>query len=246
MTPFHTQSGPPGTQTRKPERSGRSKGLTVVHSDNIRVTLLPKQPNKNPSYRPPTLIPQQANSQQVTAERISHCQWLDPLTIPRSKPAFEIHRPDLIASDGLRQTIAPQNRTTSRTSAPESVEAHPLEPVANRAGGRRSFPTVQLAQPSRQLSAPPSPVASPYPANSLHPHRRSLARTAVRTRASISQPSPPFAFETRLPLIPGLATDSEGLTQLRHAPLGLQSQLCELQPLRQKRDFFPRHDRGKG
>jgi hypothetical protein len=89
-------------------------------------------------------------------------------------------------------------------------------------------------------------VASTYPANSLHPNRRGLARTTVRTRASISEPSEPFALETSLPLIPSLATDSEGPTQLRHALLGLQSQFHKLQPLCQTRDFFPRHGRGKG
>lgn len=243
---MNPQSGPPSTQTRKPERSGRSKGLTVVYSDNVRVTILPKQSNKNPPYRPPTLIPQQANSQQVTAEQIPYCQWLDPLAIPGSKPTFEIHRPDLIASDGHRQAIVSQLRTASRTPPADSVEPHSLEPVANGARCWRSFPAVHLPQPGRQLSAPPTSVAPPYPANSLHPHSRRLARTAVRTRTPISQSWTSFAFETPLPLIPGLATDSEGQTQPRHASLGLQSQLHELQPLRQTRDFFPRHDRGKG
>jgi hypothetical protein len=241
-----SQSGPPSAQTRKPKRSGGAKRLAVVHADNIRVTILSKQPDKNPSDWLPTLVFEQADRQQVTTEQIPHCQWLDPLAVSRPKPAFEIYGPDLIVSQSPRQTIASQLWTAPRTSATGSVEFHSLEPVANRAGCWRSFLPVELAQPSRQLSASPTPVASSYPANSLHPHRRGLPRRAVRARASIAQPSTPFALEARLPLIPGLATDSEGPTQMRHASLGLQSQLHELQPLCQTTDLFPRHGRGKG
>ena len=242
----NSQSGPPSAQTRKPKRPGRSKGLAVVYSNNLRVAMLPKQPDKNPSYRLPTLVAQQPNSQQVTAEQIPHCQRLDPPAIHSSKPAFEIHRPDVIASGGWCQTIAPQLWTTPRTSAAGSVELHSLEPVANRARRRRALPPINSTQPSRQFSAPPTSVASPYPANPLHPHRRGLPRRALGARASTSKPATPFALETSRPLIASLATDSEDLTQPRHASLGLQSQLHELQPLCQTRDFFPRHDRGKG
>lgn len=236
-----SQGGPPSAQARKPHWPGRSERSAIVHADDLGIPVTPKQPQKNSTNRPPTLIGQQAYSQQVTTEQIANRQGLDPASVLSSKPALEIDRPNLIALLGYRQSTSAQRWTSRRTPTTAAAQLHSFEPLANRACSRRSLTPIQLAQSSGKFPASPASMSPPQPPDPTQPYRRGLPRGLVRTTGSISQPSTSFPFESRLPFVAIPTTQSKGLTQSRHALLGLQSQLHKLQSSHHTRDFFPRH-----
>ena len=240
----YAQSCPPGTQTRKPCWADGSKGHSIVHADDFRIALLQKQTHKNLSYRLPRLIPQQANSHQIPAEHVSHGQRLDPLAILGAKPSFEVHRPNMVASAGLGQISPAQPWPAPRTpTAPRQLQAP--QPIGDRPHRGNLLARILFAQPNSKLLASPAPMSPSQPANPFQPLDRNLSRRMMWTTAQISQTLPTLPFEPCLPLVAALATDSELPTQLRHAFVGLQSQLHKGQPPYCRGDFFPRHAREK-
>ena len=239
------QSSPPGTQPRKPSRPVGTERSAIVHTNDFRHPVPRKQTQEHSTHRSPTLIAEQTNNQYITTEQIAHRQRFDPPAILSPEPAFEVHGPHLIVLRRNRQGIARQCGTPPRTAAAAATEFHSLEPIANGPGSRSPLSPIGLAQPNRQFSAPPTSMPASHLPDPAYPNRGGLFRRAVRTRASISQTRTPFALEAVLPLVAGLATDSEGSAQLRHALLGLQSQLHKPQPSHHTGDLFPRHDRRK-
>jgi hypothetical protein len=191
-------------------------------------------------------VVEQPHGQHVAAEGIAYGQGFHAPTIPGSKPTFEIHRPDLVAPPGYGQLPPAQPGTPRRTTAAAPAQLHSLEPLANRAGCWSPVTPILFAQPDSQLPTAPTAMLSSQPPKSAQPQRRGSTRRLARTRAPVSQSATAFPFEARLPLVTIAPTDPEGLTQLRHALLGLQSQLHKLQPSRQRKDLFPRHAPGKG
>src|SRR5262249_16677499 len=221
-------------------RPGGSKGLAVVDSDDLRVTILLKQSNKNSSYRPPCLVLQHSNSQQVTTKQIPNRQRLYSPAVLSPKPTFEVHRPDLVASPSHRQFRPTQSRPFGRTpTAP--TQLHPAQPIGNRPHRRHLLTAVLSTQMSSQLLASPTSVPSPQLPNPPHPLYRKLPRRPMRTTTAIAQALLPFALEPPFPLVTPLPTDPKASTELGHAFLGLQGQLHKLQSPHHRRQFFPRH-----
>jgi hypothetical protein len=239
------QSRPPSAQSRKPRRTNRSKGRTIVHADDLGISLLPKQTQKNPPDWFPVLIFQQAHAQQISTELIPHSQWFHSLAILSPKPTFEVHRPHVVAPSAHRQSFAGQLRTTPRSSATRTIQFQPLEPLANRSRTWGLLPRIFFAQSGCELPAAPTPMSSAQPANPLQPLGGSSLRRASGTTSSLSQPAGSLPLESGLPFVATLATESEQPAQLRHALLGLESQLCKLQPPGQRRELFQRHAREK-
>jgi hypothetical protein len=97
------QRRPPSTQPRKPGWAGGSKRTAVVHSDDRWIAVLSEQSQKDPLHGLPSLIGQYSNAQHIATEQIPHRQWFYPTTILSTKPAFEIHGPDMIAASSYSQ-----------------------------------------------------------------------------------------------------------------------------------------------
>jgi hypothetical protein len=167
------------------------------------------------------------------------------LTAAGTKPPFEIHRPHLVAALGDSQLASVQLRTPGHTAALTAAQPHAPEPFANRPGARNVLSRIFFAQSSGQFPASPAPVASAQTPNPCQPLRRCSSGRTARPTHSLSKPWRSLSLETSHPLVAAFATHSKTSTQLRHALLGLQGQLYELQPSHQTREFFPRHARGK-
>lgn len=234
-----SQSRPPRAQSRKTGRPTRCERPAIVDSDHSRVSILRKQPPKDSARWSPTLIGQQTNGQHVAAEQIPHRQGFDSLAISSPKPALEIDGPDLIAPVSDRQGRALQLGAARSTLTSAATELQSLQPNPNRPGRWRTLRSVHLSQAGGQFSAAPAPVPPPQPPNSSYPSRRGLKGRAVGTSASISESTTTLSFETSYPFVTSLATDPKPPTQLRHALLGLQSQLHKPQPSHHTRHIFP-------
>src|SRR5262249_73089 len=161
----------PGTQTRKPRWARRSERAPVVHADNRRVTVASEQPHKDSPHRLPSLIGQQADAQQIAAVLVAHGQRFHPLPILCSKPAFEIHRPYLVAATGLRQLSTAYVRPTPRTPTNTATEFHLLEPSTNRPHRRNTLPSVLPGQSSPQFPTPPTAMSSTQLPKTFQPFR---------------------------------------------------------------------------
>jgi hypothetical protein len=196
-----SHGGPPSAQARKPRWPGRSERSAIVHADDLGIPVTPKQPQKNSTNRPPTLIAQQAYCQQVTTEQVANRQGLDPTSVLSSKPALEIDSPNLIALLGHRESTSAQGWTSRRTTTRAAAQLHSLEPLANRACSRRSLTPIQLAQSRGKFPASPASMSPSQPPDPTQPYRRSLPRGLVWTTGSISQSSTSFLFESSLPFI---------------------------------------------
>jgi hypothetical protein len=241
----NSQSRPPRAQARKPKRPWRSEGLTVVHSDDLRVTILSKQSNKNPFYRFPMLMLQQTNSQQQATEKIPDGQRFHPLSIPGPKPAFEIHSPNVVAPASRCQRHAFELRTPASSAlAPTQLEH--FQPFADRPRRRHTLSGKFLAQSSRKLATAPTPMPPAHPPDAHQPSGRNASRRATWTPRPIPKTTKSLALETLLPFVAPLATDPKQTTQMRHALLGLQRQLHKLQPPNYREHFFERHASVKG
>src|SRR5436190_2355237 len=235
------QSCPPGAQTRKPRWTLRSERSAVVHADNLRVAVLAKQSHKNAACWPPTLVWQQNNTQQKTAEQIPHRQGFHSPSILGPKPPLEIHCPHLVAALGYRQATSTHIGTTWASARCMPIQFHSPKPLANRARTRSNFLRIQPTQTCCQLPAAPTAVSPPQSSDPAQPFRRSLSRRSMRTANSISQSTQAFLLEALFPFVPALATESEYPTELRHALLGLQSQLHKSHSAHHTSHFFPRH-----
>jgi hypothetical protein len=240
------QSRPPSAQSRKPRRPSRSKGGTIVHADDLGISLLPKQTQKNSPDWSPALIFQQAYAQQISTELIPHSQRFHSLAILSPEPTFEVHRPHVVAPRRHRQCFAAQLRAAPRSPAARAIQFQPLEPLANRPRTGGLLPRIFSAQSGCKLPAAPTPMSSAQAANPLQPFWGSSLRRTLGTTGSLAQPARSLPLESGLPFVAALATQSEQPAQLRHALLGLQSQLCKLQPPGQSRELFQRHAREKG
>jgi hypothetical protein len=168
------------------------------------------------------------------------------LSILSPKPTLEVHRPHVVAPTGHRQYFAGQLRAPPRSSPARAIQFQPLEPLANRARTGGLLPRIFFAQSGCKLAAAPTPMSSAQPSNPLQPLWGSSLRRTLGTTSSLSQPAGSLPLESPLPFVAALATQSEQPAQLRHALLGLQSQLCKLQPPGQRRELFQRHAREKG
>jgi len=228
---FHRnpQCCPPSAQSRKTRWASRSKRSAVVHADDPRVTVASKQSQKDSSHRLPPLIGQQSDTQQVAAVQVPHCQRFDPLPILCSKPPFEIHRPYVVASASSSQLPKAHLWSAPSPSTKTAAEFHPLEPTANRAHCRNLLPFVFLEQSSSQFASSPAAMPPPHPPNPLQPFLARSPGRALRTARPIQQSGPTMLFESMLPFVAAFAADAKQPTQLRHASLGLQGQLHELQ-----------------
>jgi hypothetical protein len=187
------------------------------------------------------LIWQNTNPQQVTAEHISDGQRLDSLAIGGTKPTFEVHRPNFVAGSGTDQARPPQ-LGPGWSVAPPPRQLHPPEPLCNGSHRGNLFSRILLEQPSSKFLAAPSVVTPPQPPNTSEPLRRDLLWRMQGATGTIPQSSQTLSSS---PFVAYPATDPERVTQLRHASLGLQSQLHELQSPSKRRNIFPRHDRRK-
>ena len=237
---------PPRAQSRKPRWPLRSKGTTVVHTDDFRMSVLPEQLQEYPPNRPPTLVPQQSDGQQVSTEQISYRQRFDPLPVLGPKPAFEIHGPYPVAPPRSGERSALHQRPPPTPGRPPPRQFQASQPFVDHPRRRNPLPAMFPAQPSGQLAAAPTAMSPAQSSNSPQPFSRDLPRRMVGAARPIPQPSPPVPFEASLPFVARPPTHLEQPTQPRHALLGLQSQLHKLLPLCQTRDLFPRHGRGKG
>jgi hypothetical protein len=245
---FHadSQRRPPRAQARKPKRPGRSEGRTIVHPDDFGVTIVSKQSKKNAFDHHPMRMLEQANGQQVTTEKIPHGQRIHWLPIAGSKPAFEIHSPNLVASASHRQRTWLELRTPPATSVPTPAQFHHLQPLADRPSRWHTLSGKFLAQSSRKLATAPTPIPSPRPPNAHQPFGRNLSWRALWASGPIPKAAKPLSLETLLPFVASLATDPKQPTQLRHVLLGLQSQLHKMQPPNYRRHFLERHAPVKG
>jgi hypothetical protein len=236
-----SQRGPPSAQARKPRRASRSERSAVVHADDPWITVPSEQPQKDAPHRLPPLIRQQPNTQQVSTVQIPHRQRIYSMPVLRSKPSFEIHRPYLVASTCHRQLSKAHLGTSARTSTDTATELHLFEPPADRARSWDALPFVFLGQASAQFPTSPAPMAPTRLPNPPQPFLVRSPRRAPGTPGPIQQPTPTFLLEAMLPFVAALATDSKQPTQPRHALLGLQSQLYELQPSRHLSKDVPCH-----
>ena len=241
----NSQSRPPGTQSRKPDRPFGSKGVAIVHTNHSGVAILSKQSQEDSAGADPTLSLEQTHRQQISTEQIAHRQGVYTLTIPRSKPAFEVHCPHLVASLCTGQATGPQLRPSRRALTLTTAQLHPPEPLADgpRTGNR--FSRIISSQACRQLPASPTAVSPPQNSNPPQPLRGDSPRRMMRPASPVSHTLGPFPLETRPPFVAASAAHSKSPTQLRHALLGLQRQLHELQPSHHRRELFPRHARGR-
>jgi hypothetical protein len=234
-----SQHRPPSAQTRKPRRASRSKRTAVVHADDSGTAIPSKQPQEDSPHRLPPLIGQQSDTQQIATVQVPDRQRFHPMPVLSSEPSFEIHRPYLVASSRHRQLPTAQLGPAARSSTTAPIELHLFEPPSNRAHRRNRLPFVFSDQASSQFPTSPAPMSPPHPPNSLQPFvARSLRRSARTTRLIHQSPST-LLFEASLPFVAALAADSKRPTQSRHALLGLQSQLHELQPSRQLSKGLP-------
>jgi hypothetical protein len=225
------QRRPPGTQPRKSRRACGSKGTAVVHSDHFRVAVSPKDSEKFPAGRPPALVSQQANAQQIATEQIPHSQWLDATTILGAKPTFEIDSPNMVGPPRDSEFGSLQTRTTtSPSSACPPIQAHALEPIAHRPNTGDLIRSICLAQACRQLPAAPSGMATTQSPNPLQPFGRYLSRTSPWSAGPILQTSKPFPFEAPHPFVGRSAAQSKLSAKLAEVSLGLARQLHKLQP----------------
>jgi hypothetical protein len=240
---FHadSQSRPPRAQTRKPQRSGRAEGRSIVHPDDFGVTIVSKQSKKNAFYYHPMRMLEHSNAQQVTTEKIPHSQRIYRLAIAGPKPAFEIHSPNLIAPASHRQRPWLELGAPSATSARAPTQFHQLQPLADRPSCRHMLSRKFLAQSSRKLATAPTPMPSPHPPNAHQPFGRNLSWRALWPSRPIPKAGKSLSLETLLPFVASLATDPKQPTQLRHVLLGLQSQLHKTQPPNYRRHFSERH-----
>jgi len=242
---LNPQRCPPGAQTRKPCWTIGTKGPAIVAADHRRVTVLPKQTQKNPAHGLPTLVSEQTNPQEITTERISHGQRFHTLAVARTEPPLEIHGPDLIAPPGKAQSACLQLRPSRVTAALTTAQLHSLQPLANRPRGRHSLAWIFFSQARGQLPASPTAVSPPQTSDALQPLRRDPPWRAVGPAYPVSKTTRPLPLESRYPFVAALAAHSKTTAQLRHRLLGLQGQLYELQTPHHRREFFPRHARGK-
>ena len=234
-----SQRRPPRAQARKPRRAGRSKRSTVVHPNDPGIAVASEQPQEYSPHWLPPLIGQQSDTQQIAAVQVPHRQWFHPMPVSRSKPPFEIHRPDLVASTRHTQLSKTQLRPAPGTSTNPATEFHLFEPPANRAHRRDALALVFPDQSSSQFATAPASMAPPHPPYSFQPAPARSPRRAARTSGPIQQPRPTCLFEAMLPLVAALAADSKPPTQPRHALLGLQGQFYELQPSRHLSKSLP-------
>jgi hypothetical protein len=225
------QRRPPGAQPRKPRRACGSKGTAVVYTDHFRVAVSPKNSEKFSADRPPTLVPQQANAQQIATEQIPYSQWFYTATILRAKPTLEIDRPHMIGPPRYSEFGSFQTRaTTSSSPACPPIQSHPFEPIADRPNTGDPIRSMCLAQARRQLPAAPTGMATTQSPNPLQPFGRYLSRTSPRSAGTILQAPKPLPFETLDPFVACSAAQSKLSAQLAQVSLGLAHQLHKLQP----------------
>ncbi len=239
------QDCPPSAQARKPLWTLGTEGPAIVAADHRRVTVLSKQTQKNPAHWLPALVLEQTNFQEVTTEQISHGQRFHTLAVGGAEPALEIHCPHLIAAPSNAQPTCLQLRSSRIAAALTTAQLHSPQPLANGPRTGYSFSRIFFAQSSCQLPASPAPVSSPQTSNSLQPPRGYSPRRAVGPARPVSKTTRSFPFESCYPFVAALAAHSKTTAQLRHALLGLQGQLYELQTSHHTSKFFPRHARGK-
>src|SRR6266850_8212740 len=239
------QRRPPRAQPRQSGRPGGTKRAAVVHSDRCRIPTLAKHSQKLPPNGLPALIWEQANAQQITAEQIPDRQGFCPSTVLSSEPALEIDRPYLVASPCNRQRPSLQLRPAARPAAHLPVQAHSLEPAADRPHRWDALRPMLSAQTRRHLPAAPTPVPTTHAPYPRQPLAGDLPRARVRPLGTILESAQTVAFEALQPFVSNPPTVSKLSTQLGHASLGLRSQLHKLQAPYHTRKFFPRHARGK-
>src|SRR5260370_39891680 len=162
-------------------RDGGTDGRPMAKRKPHAMPVLRKRREKHPPNPLPTLIPQQSDDQQITAEQIPHRQGFHPLTILSAKPTLEIHGPHVIASASLGQSASTQLRPSGRTPARPTRQLHSLQPLAHRSRRRSTLTRIFLAQPSCQFPAAPTPMSSAQPSNPNQPLGWSLPWRLVWT-----------------------------------------------------------------
>ena len=246
---LHTdpQRRPPGAQTRKPHRPARSKGMAIVHPNDLRVTVPAKEPPKLPLHRWPALVRKQANGQHFAAEQIPDRQRLHTPAILRPKPALEVDCPYVIAPAGHGQGRPRDGRAApGAPPAATAMESQSFEPFANRACRGTLFAGMFPAQPGRQLPATPTPVAATQLSNPPPPQLRCFSWGTLGPPRTIPQSAQTIAFKTPLPLVASPAAPAEFPAQNGHALLGLHGQFHKPQPPHGHRHLFPSHAQKKG
>ena len=230
---FHSDSQchPPGAQARKPCRTRGSKGTAIVHTDHLRIAVSPKEPEEFSTDRPPTLVLQQANAQQIATEEISHCQRFYTATVLGTKPTLEIDCPHLVGPSRYGQFGPLQARATpSPPPAFPTIQAHTFEPIADRPNTRYLLPWMSLAQARHQLATAPTGMAATQSTNPLQPFGCHLPRTSPRLARSVLQTSKPVPLEAPDPFVACSAAPSKLSAQFAELALGLARQFHKLQP----------------
>ena len=129
----NAQPQPPDRQARESQRAFAAKRRTIVHADGGGQSPRLKQAGHYAPHGRIVLVGQEPQTQTVTAELVTHRQGLLPHAIGGAKPAFEIHRPDLVRPLGHRQARMRHRRTAPGASGPRAHPAGPLQPALNRA-----------------------------------------------------------------------------------------------------------------
>jgi hypothetical protein len=241
----NAQPQPPDRQTREPQRSFAAKGGAVVHTNGLGHSPCLKQACHSAPYGLIVLVGQQLQAQAVTAEQVAHSQWLLAHAIVRTKPAFEIHRPDLVGATGYRQSRVRQGRPTPGAFGVRTDPSLALQPTLKAAHTGQAATRILSPQLMMNLFAAPMGPSTAYSLNGSEPEQgQTLGRTARSSRL-IPQTGEAALTESVQPFVSGLAADTEPAR--KHLDGLMTCQHCFDQALThfEQRNGFPRHDRRK-
>lgn len=87
---------PPDTQAREPAQGRRGKGWPVVHPDDLGQAVMTRQLLEGSQRASELLVGARATADYIMAEAIADGQRIAAPAIAQKKPAFEVHRPDMI------------------------------------------------------------------------------------------------------------------------------------------------------
>ena len=235
-----SQSCPPGTQTRKTRWPFRTK--TIVHTDNSRNSITAQNLHKHSAYAPPLLVGQQSDRQNVTAKQIPDRQRFDPSPISRSKPAFEIHGPNMIAASGFGQSAMIQSRTARRTPLAATAGQFPsLQPPRYRPHSR-NIPTGKMTTQMRpDLPGSPASMPTAHAPDPAQPHSSRKPRRNSRPACPILQSSASFDQKTFHPFMTRFPANAKNPACLGKGILVHQHYFYEAPARLYQRNRFPGH-----
>ena len=154
------QLDPPHRQPRQTRQRRRCKRRPVVGPDRFRHSILAKGRFEDRLHPRRVRLLHRLAAQQIPAVRIRDGQRIDPLSIPRAKPAFEIRAPHPVRSIGMRQRLRVWRGLAAASSAPlptlpASAALRSCSPPATSCpGSSRSSTRFSLRGPQRMCASP--------------------------------------------------------------------------------------------